>query len=287
MKIIRFLCSAMLLVACSHQPSDSVSEKNKIKKKEVAAAITETESASKPENGESEPELDSTYQTFVRKFIKAVKSGDSKQIAPYFSYPLEREYPIPSIATAAEFQARFDELFDVALRNEIIHSNPATDWSEVGWRGIMLNNGTLWMDTDGKIIGVNYQTEVERKLKERLIREDKFQLVASLRLFKAPCCVLETAKFRIRIDELADGKYRYASWPLQKKMTEEPDLILKNGELVIEGTGGNHYYRYTNNGYTYLCYRIIMGEGDAPPARLVIQKNGQEILNQPAQLVQK
>jgi hypothetical protein len=41
--------------------------------------------------------------------------------------------------------------------------------------------------------------------------------------------ILETEKFRIQIDIVNNGKYRYTSWSKGKKMTDKPDLIIDNG----------------------------------------------------------
>jgi hypothetical protein len=32
----------------------------------------------------------------------------------------------------------------------------------MGWRGIMLGQGDIWIDTTGKIITINYQSQVEK-----------------------------------------------------------------------------------------------------------------------------
>lgn len=47
----------------------------------------------------------------------------------------------------------------------------------------------------------------------------------------------QTEKFTIRIDELDDGHYRYASWAKGKTLADKPDLVLKNGTVRVEGTG--------------------------------------------------
>lgn len=271
------------LWACSSQPN--ISEKQQVKSasdnREVANT-TDTVAASISSNGEST--LDEVYQGLIKSFIQAVKKGNRTQIASYFSFPLKRDYPVPAIANQKEFVERYDELFDAALIAEITQSDPMKDWSEVGWRGIMLHQGTLWMETGGKIIALNYQTAKERARKAQMIQIDKSSLYPTLVSFGAPVGELETAKFRVRIDELENGNYRYVSWPKNRLSSDEPDLVLTNGVLEISGSGGNHNYRFTNNEYTYICYIIVMGEGDAPPARLVIEKNGTEIYNAPATL---
>ena len=73
-------------------------------------------------------------------------------------------YPIPDIKDEAELINRFDEVFNDELTAVIASSNIDTDWDSVGWRGIMLNSGVMWVDTDGKIIAVNTQNAKEQAL---------------------------------------------------------------------------------------------------------------------------
>ena len=110
-------------------------------------------------------DLKPEYQKFITSFIANVKSNNKAGVAGFISFPLEREYPIPTVKNKADFIKKYDQIFDDKLKNEIIKSNPAKDWSEMGWRGIMLNQGTLWIDSDGKIISINYQSQIEKDLK--------------------------------------------------------------------------------------------------------------------------
>ncbi|MTH17882.1 hypothetical protein [Flavobacterium sp. LC2016-01] len=230
-------------------------------------------------------DLKPEYQKFIKSFIADVKKGDKEAVAGFISFPLSREYPIPSITNKADFIKKYDQIFDAKLTSEIIKSNLAKDWSEMGWRGIMLNSGTLWMDTDGKIIGINYQSQFEKDLKAKLIASEKTKLHPSIANFKAPEYILETSKFRIRIDDLGNENYRYASWSIKQKMSEKPDLIITNGKWVQQGSGGNHYIEFKKGNYIYTCDIIVLGTSESPPARLVITQNGKEILNQNATIV--
>ncbi len=114
-------------------------------------------------------DLKPEYQKFIKIFINNVKNNKKEAVADIVRYPLKRENPITSIKNKAEFIKRYDEIFDVALKNEIIKSNPAKDWSEVGWRGIMLNQGTIWFETDGQLRSINYQSKSEIDLKKQII----------------------------------------------------------------------------------------------------------------------
>jgi hypothetical protein len=235
----------------------------------------------------SAQDLKPEYQKFVKSFIANVKSNNKEGVAAFISFPLGREYPIPVVKNKADFIKRYDQIFDATLKKEILNSNPAKDWSEMGWRGIMLGQGDIWMDTDGKVITINYQSQAEKDLKNRLIAGEKGKLHLSIATFKAPVYVLETSKFRIRIDDLGNDNYRYASWSIKKPMSEKPDLIITNGKWISDGSGGNSHYDFKKDAYLYQCYIIVLGTSDSPPAQLTISQNGKEILNQNAKIVTK
>jgi hypothetical protein len=129
------------------------------------------------------PQLAPDYQVTISQLIECFKNNDKEKIAELIVYPLSREYPVSSIKNEKELISRFDEIFDDTLIRMINSSNPALDWSEVGWRGIMLLNGEIWVNTEGKIIGINYQTAKEKHLKNKLIDIDKKTIYSSLNTF--------------------------------------------------------------------------------------------------------
>jgi hypothetical protein len=230
-------------------------------------------------------DLKPEYQKFIKSFIDNVKNVKKEAVADMIKYPFGRDYPIPSIKNKAEFVKRYDQIFDATLKNKIIKSNPAKDWSEMGWRGIMLDQGDIWIDTDGRLMSINYQSQYEKDLKDKLIAGEKGKLNPALANFKEPVCVLETSKFRIRIDDLGKDNYRYASWSLKQSMSEKPDLVITNGKWIQDGTGGNHHYDFKKGNFLYQCYITVLGTKDSAPANLTIYQNGKEILNQDAKIV--
>lgn len=230
-------------------------------------------------------DLKPEYQKFIKSFIANVKSNNKEGVAAFISFPLGRDYPIPNVKNKADFIKKYDQIFDATLKNEIIKSNPAKDWSEVGWRGIMMNQGTLWIDTDGKIISINYQSQAEKNLSNQLIAAEKAKLHPSIAKFKAPEYILETSKFRIRIDDMGNNNYRYASWSIKQKMSEKPDLVITNGKWIPDGSGGNSYFDFKKGDYLYRCYIIVLGTNDSPPATLTIYQNNKKILEQDAIIV--
>lgn len=232
-------------------------------------------------------DLKPEYQKFISKFILEVKNGDKDAIAKRIKFPFKREYPIPPVKDKADFVKRYNQIFDKVLIEKIAKSNPSKDWSEVGWRGIMLNQGDLWIDTDGKIITINHQSDEELKLKNSLIAAQKKSVNSSISNFKEPVAILETSKFRIRIDDLGNNKFRYVSWGIKNKMTDKPDLVIENGVFYADGTGGNHHYEFKKGNFRYECHFIVLGEKDSPPAVLTVYQSGKEILSQDAKIVSR
>lgn len=223
----------------------------------------------------------------VAEFIALVKKGDKEELARHVQYPLWRRYPIPEIYTPEEFVRRYDEIFDDSITQLILSSDPKEDWTTMGWRGVMLHQGDVWLNEDGTLIGVNYQPALEEARWKREVEADRILVHESLKEYVNPCVILETPTHRIRIDELPDDKYRYASWKLNAAMSTLPELVIINGELNPDGNGGNHHYIFKNKSFTYECYINVIGTEESPDANLMIYKEEKEISAQDATIVKK
>ncbi|WP_350549706.1 hypothetical protein [Pseudoalteromonas sp. 120-MNA-CIBAN-0494] len=221
--------------------------------------------------------LEQKYHEFILPVIAAFEGDDKAAIASLVYYPLKRRYPIPDIKDEAELINRFDEVFDDELTAVIASSSIDTDWDSVGWRGIMLNNGVMWVDTDGKIIAVNTQNAKEQALAKSLIKQGKQSLHASINTFEKPVLDWKTANYHIRVDDLGDHNFRYAVWGIDKKPSDKPDMVLLNGDITFEGSGGNHNYTFKNGRYSYVLQVTIIGCDTSPPGWLEVFK-GDELL---------
>ena len=230
-------------------------------------------------------ENDAENLKVITRFIDCIRKNKIEDLAQRVSYPLKRDYPIPMINNKQEFVKRYDQIFDANFTRTILKSNPKKDWSAVGWRGIMLNSGDLWLGYKGELIAVNYQSKVEQDLWEALVAKDRMTIHKSLRQFSRPELILQTSKYLIRIDDMGFREYRYASWKIGSKMSDAPDVIVLNGKVEFDGTGGNHCFKFTKAEYTYKCDIVEMGEEDSPPAYLVVYKGKKEILTQRATIV--
>ena len=199
----------------------------------------------------------------IEKVVHAFKSGDVERIASLVSYPLERPYPLPPIDGPKDFRARYKQVFDDALIERIAHSNPSKDWSDMGWRGIMFGDGVMWLDDAGRITAVNNSSTAGKRALAKAIRAQKRTLNPSLRHFTKPVLDWETKSYRIRIDEVADGVYRYAAWKRGQSTQAKPSLVLGKGALTWDGNGGNHHFTFLHGRYRYVCNVVEIGTAES------------------------
>lgn len=215
----------------------------------------------------------SEHYAAVKPLVEAFKNNNKEAISNLILYPLHRERPIPPIKNKNEFIKRFSDIFDDKIIFEIVNSDLEKDWSTVGYRGIMLKNGLLWLNSAGKMIAINYHSDVENIIRKRLIENAKRKLHYSIRQYVQPILEWETDKYHIRIDALEDNQYRYVSWAINKIQSVKPDLVLLNGEITYQGSGGNHFYTFVNGKYQYKCDVNVLGLTDTPGS-LQVYKNG-------------
>ncbi len=103
-------------------------------------------------------------------------------------------------------------------------------------------------------------------------------LHSSIRQFSELRLLWETENYLVRVDDMGNMSFRYAVWPAGSSQSDEPDLVLYGGTVERDGSGGNHYYEFTNNEYSYKCYVVRIGTGEEPPGYLIVYRNGSEIL---------
>jgi hypothetical protein len=277
----------LMVSACQNpEPKTVVHQKNHQNEKVAVLGEIERKVAADHERSDSEQNtLEPEEIDSIQKLIELFKKADVEGISNKISYPLDRDYPIPSIRNKEEFIKRFHEVFDQKLIDNIAQSD-ISQWTEVGWRGIMLDNGVVWMSFQpGFISAINYQSKREKNIQAELIRKDKEQLHATLRNFKSPVYKIQTEKFLIRIDELSENSYRYVSWKAAADEAILPDLVLKNGICEMQGSGGNHEFTFVNGIYTYKVRRNILGERDSPDVTIQVEKRGEIIFIAPGSLI--
>jgi hypothetical protein len=223
--------------------------------------------------------LEPQNQESVEKIIEVFSKGQKSKIADLFIYPVIMEYPNPDIYTKKELIKRFDEVFDDNLLRGIAASDASKDWSEVGWRGIMYRGGDVWISYEGKIKKINYITNKQQEKVNKIISVQKENIYIELKTFLRPILEFNMGQFHIRVDQMADFSYRYASWSNGKKTNQSPDIILKNGTVAYDGTGGNHSFNFKNGNYLYRISIFYIGAEDTPPGRLEVFKDEKLILS--------
>lgn len=208
--------------------------------------------------------LEQKYVNAVEPIIKVFQNNDKKSLSNLIVYPLNRIKPLPPIKNKIDFIDRFEDVFDENIIQLVSNSSIEKDWHSVGYRGIMLENGLLWLNEKGKIRALNYETIAEKKLRDIIILKQKNTLHKSIRNFKNPILEWETKKFHLRVDDMGSDDYRYTSWSINKSPSETPSLILYGGVRKFEGSGGNHSYIFTNGKHSYHCSVNVLGADDTP-----------------------
>lgn len=99
--------------------------------------------------------------------------------------------------------------------------------------------------------------------------------------------IIKTKKFKVRIDKQPNGNYLYQSWSANAKITAKPSMIIPDGEMIPDGSGGNYYFEFNNNGTLYQVWRNYLTNSSkkAPYTLVVIGSNGDELVRQDAQVV--
>ena len=226
----------------------------------------------------------------VDRFLDVFRSEDRSKIVRLVHYPLRRTYPLPYIVDPEQMLERYDEVFDERI-TALISDSELTDWSDVGWRGIMLQHGVVWLDYDGLLRALNYTSEREQAERDRLLRMERAGLHRSLREDHEPILEWITEHYRVRIDFMQRaesvvwkrdeskpfdgpqptfGGFRYAAWDADRTHDQEPDLILYGGQLIREGSGGDRRYLFTNGDYRYEVWVNVLGKNSTPIGSLTV-----------------
>ncbi|TZF99292.1 hypothetical protein FW781_05030 (plasmid) [Chryseobacterium panacisoli] len=99
--------------------------------------------------------------------------------------------------------------------------------------------------------------------------------------------IIKTKKFKIRIDKQPNGRYLYQAWNANAKITAKPSMIISDGELVPDGSGGNYYIVFNNEGHSYQVWRNYLTDSPkkAPYTLVVNDANDNEIVRQDGYVV--
>lgn len=236
------------------------------------------------------------YKEFFFELKDAVLNNNKENVADLVYYPvniLGDEESKFVIKNKKEFLLYYDSLFEQGMIDTI--EKQSFDDLFVNWRGVRFDSGKILYsgiceDKSCKnytvkifnfINPVFFNSELVRNAIEKLLKAERSKLHESLQAFVEPIFQWKTEKFIIRVDSTEENGYRYAAWSSESNQKNKPDIILYKGEIVFEGSGGNHYYEFKNGAYTYRCFVIELGEDNSPPGSIEVFKKGKSILYQP------
>ncbi|WP_162086739.1 hypothetical protein [Chryseobacterium aquaeductus] len=99
--------------------------------------------------------------------------------------------------------------------------------------------------------------------------------------------IIKTKKFKVKIDKQPNGNYLYQSWGANTKISAKPSMIISDGTMTPDGSGGNYYFEFNNNGTLYQVWRNYLTNSSkkTPYTLVVIGSNGEELVRQDAQVV--
>lgn len=253
----------------SSDNSSSVENKESLDNNNISKIDTKVENQ---KNTIIKEKITITPEENIQEFIESVKRLDKNKIAKFFEYPIYLDPVIPSIKNNSELIEKFDLVFDPNIINQIANSKINKDWSAVGSKGIMFKNGDIWFDYYGtRISHINYATNKKKELKQFIQKFQRDTLHSSLKDFEESIIQASTEKYRIRIDRLKNGNYRYASWQINKQISDIPSLVLVNGSIEYYGSSGNYGFEFRNGKYIYSCF---INKADRVPSQLYIKKDG-------------
>lgn len=251
------------------------------------SACTGTDSAATSENV-------STVNRFIAA-VRAVRDADDRdrddavlKLANRIVFPLVRKYPLPSIRSVGEFMIRYKEVFDDDFISMIVDSDD-DDCGNSGGRGLQMHGGLVSFRHSNAVMSIDYESDVERQERIRLIEIERKQLHESLREYSDPVLEWETCTYRIRIDRTGDGHYRYAAWRVEESHASKPDIIVDDGQLCCGGSLGaetaalvfqNGEYKYVVSpygGYRLTVYRTDLTD----PLEIVTSGEVDEVLDEP------
>ncbi len=196
------------------------------------------------------------------KYIIGLINDDHiAELASQIDYPLKRDNPLPNILSANEFILYYSVLIDSELKKKLSHFNDTDIMEHYGHYGLVggIFTGEIWIDETGKVLTINYSSQNEKNLQQKLTNEIQQQVNSSVKPWKRNILVWENDKFLIRIDDTDEG-LRYVSWSKNHKISDKPDLILNHGVEEAQGTMGGWTWTFVNGKWTYIVDDVEMCE---------------------------
>lgn len=147
--------------------------------------------------------------------------------------------------------------------------NPTTrEYSIADWYfRTNLGEGWDWIyryDADTRTLYIPKQRDMEMTDQYNLytfngekfvyVRDDGgYWLHPSIRNFEYLEDLFCTKDYRVRIDQMSDGSYRYVSWKKDASMDSQPDIIIYDGSFNEE----DEIFSFENDGYNYKIFTSV------------------------------
>lgn len=209
--------------------------------------------------GRSLPDM-SNLPDYVAQVSISVYNNDSLAFASMVQYPLQRPYPLHDIADSADMVAYYPVMVDDSLR-----SMANDGWEQFGWRGWALNDGEIWVDTEG-IYDIPYMSAAEKKNYDDLVKKEMATLSPDMRQGYIPvgCFKADDTRAVYRIDNLrGSDTFRLAVYNKGALRNVAPDRVLY-GRRVVEGSAANISYDFADGSAEAIVSPYPMTEGEMP-----------------------
>ena len=210
--------------------------------------------------GQASKKISENRQQQIGTLVELIKNDRVSELATRISYPLKRPNPIPNIESPTQFILYYPTLFDTAFKHKLTTTTFNSSNTIDRYNGFGLFRGDVWLNDEGNIMTVNYNSEQELALLNQLHLEAEYRSHSSIKDWKENILVCQTEKFLIRIDLMNNDGLRYISWSGTKDIGKKPDLVLFNGKMEFQGTMGGEVYTFKNGDWVYKINHVKMAE---------------------------
>lgn len=181
----------------------------------------------------------------AKRFQAALLNDDKQAVAKLVRYPLKRDGPLPPIASERAFIEYWQDYFDPETIQQISHAEPA----EVGWRGVMMLNGSIWF-RNGKIRALRTFTDRYEARLARAIQRDHARLHPAARGYSELTLECYTLEYRLRL-QAHDGVYRLFLWDRQAELINDPIEQLVANDVTSAGSGAGRTFHFVGHSQAY------------------------------------
>jgi hypothetical protein len=193
----------------------------------ASAMLAQNANLSDPCNAKTEGSKNFlSFDQFDKELRSALNWQDALALAFLVNFPLrvnEATGGTISIDDAAALKTHFQEVFNPAVRNEILSEK--NDHVGCMTEGIMYGRGVIWVNASER----GYAIEVVNRDAIPPFKMNNWNTPA----IKYIC---QTQTHRIVVDTVKGGDLRYRAWNKPRPLTEAPDLEISTGDGTFEGS---------------------------------------------------